>query len=57
MAGYSDEQLGAGAGEEEEEDVTAEGRCPDPRHSEYDKMLLQTAVEDFEKNFEEEPTR
>ncbi len=53
MAGYNDDQLGAG---EEREGGGAEGVCPESRQSEYDMMLLQTAVEDFEKNFLENPT-
>ena len=52
MAEYSDEQLGAG-GEAGGEGV-AEGACPDSKQSEYDRMLLQTAMEDFDKNFKEE---
>lgn len=45
MAEYNDEQLGAGG----EDGGVAE--CPDPKH---DRMLLQTAVDDFDKNFREE---
>ena len=55
MVGYNDDQLGAGEeGEEEEAGAGEEGACLDPKRSEYDNMLLQTAVEDFEKNFKEE---
>lgn len=53
MAGYNDDQLGAGEeeGEGEGEGGVSEGACPDPRQTEYDQVLLQTAMEDFEKNF------
>lgn len=50
MAGYNDEQLGA----REENRGVAEGACPDPNQLEYNQMLLQTAVEDFENNFQEQ---
>lgn len=48
MAGYADNQLGAG--EEEEEGVVS----LDAKQSEYEQVMLQTAVEDFERNFQEE---
>lgn len=54
MVGYNDDQLGAG---EEEEGEVAEGcggvasaEHPSEK-SEYDQMLLQMAVQDFESNF------
>lgn len=49
MAEYNDEQLGA-----RDDGGVAEEACPDPKQSKYDRMLLQTAVEDFDKNFKEE---
>ena len=53
MAGYTEDQLGAGEEEEERGGGGAEGsEC---KQSDYDMMLLQTAVEDFEKNFLEHP--
>lgn len=55
MSGYNAERLGAG--EEEGGGAPAEGACPDSNQSEYDRMLLQTAMEDFERNFMEEPTQ
>lgn len=51
MEGYDDDQLGAG--EKEGGGVTAEWVCPYPKQLEYDKMLLQAAIEGFEKNFDE----
>ena len=58
MAGYTDDQLGAGEeGEGEEEERGGGGaKGSEYNQSEYDMMLLQTAVEDFEKNFCENPT-
>ncbi len=55
MAEYNDELLGAG--EEEGDRGVAEGVCLDPSQLENDRMLLQTAVEDFEKNFKDETTQ
>lgn len=49
MAEYNDEQLGAG--EEDGGGCVAEGAC---KQSEYDQMLLKTAVEDFDKHFKDE---
>lgn len=46
MVGYGDHQLGA---TEEEEG----GMVEDPKRSEYEQMMLQMAMEDFEKNFQE----
>jgi hypothetical protein len=47
MVEYNDEQLGPG---EDVDRAIASGVCPDPQ---YDRMLLQSAMEDFEKNFKE----
>ena len=47
MEEYSDEQLGPG---EDVDEAIANGVFPNPQ---YDWMLLQTAMEDFEKNFKE----
>lgn len=52
MAGYNAEQLGAGGGAED--GGVAEGPCPDPKRLEYDRVMLQTALEDFDRNFKEE---
>ena len=49
MNGYSDDQLGAGEGGRD----GAEGVCPETKQTEYDTVMLQTAVEDFERNFME----
>jgi hypothetical protein len=49
MVEYNDEALGAG-----EKDGGGGEECLNPRQSEYDMVLLQTAVEDFDKNFKEE---
>ena len=53
MVGYNDEQLGAR--EEAGDGGVAEGACLDSKQSEYDQVLLRTAVEDFESNFQEDP--
>lgn len=50
MTEYNDEQLGAG----EEDGGVAEGVCPALVQLEHDRLLLQTAVEDFDRNFKEE---
>lgn len=49
MVSYNDDQIGAG-----EVEGAAEGTCPNPQHAEYDQLLLQTALKDFEKNFQED---
>ena len=54
MSGYNDEQLGPGEEEGEGGGGVAEGACPDPRQSEYEQLLLQTAVLDYEKHFQED---
>ena len=48
MVQYSDDLLGAG---EEEEELVGGARRDEHRRAEYDEILLQTAMEDFEKNF------
>ena len=60
MVGYEDSQLGAPEEEEEEQEVeqsAADVRSGGRREggamerSDYDKLLLESAVEEFEKNF------
>ena len=51
MVGYGDHQLGAGEEEGEGEGEGAE--LDDPKRSEYEQMLLQMAMDDFQKNFKE----
>ncbi len=49
MIQYDDDQLGAG---DDEGADTVDGASGDRHHrAEYDDMLLQTALNDFEKNF------
>ena len=52
MVKYNDDQLGAG----EEEDGGPWGR-QDQQGSTHDQILLQTAVDDYVKNFQAEPVQ
>ena len=60
MVGYEDSQLGAPDEEEEEEEEldtsvteagSGRGKVGAMVRSDYDKLLLESAVEEFEKNF------
>ena len=52
MVQYNDDQLGAADDEEQEEvGLVGAAKKDDERRAEYDQMLLQSAVEDFTRNF------
>ena len=51
MAGYDDAQLGA---PEEDETIQKQESGGSLGHSTYDQLLLQSAAEDFEKNFQDQ---
>ena len=51
MVQYNDDQLGAGDEEQEEVGLVGAAKKEDERRAEYDQMLLQSAVDDFTRNF------
>ena len=57
MVGYEDDQLGAPEEEEEEElnfrvdEESGRGKGGAMDRCDFDKLLLESAVEDFERNF------
>ena len=70
MVGYDDSQLGAPEEEEEKDDEGGEsmpsqngdfgsghGRGEAMERADYDKLLLESAVEEFEKNFADQVQR